>query len=127
MLSGEGCVRAAECAQCTGPRNVPRVLEGRALLAVVCQGALRVVRAVYLKSPSPGVRVRRVALQLENNCTCRKAIRTVVSAMCNSHVLLHRQRLIVEVVDGVAAETVSRRRGYRTWRGAVNVEQCVSV
>ena len=35
--------------------------------------------------------------------------------------------LIVEVVDGVAAETVSRRRRHRTWQGAVNVEQRVSV
>ena len=41
--------------------------------------------------------------------------------------LLHRQRLIVEVVHGVAAETVSRRRRYRTWQGAVNVEQCVQM
>jgi hypothetical protein len=40
-------------------RYAPRVLERRALLAVVCHGALRVVRAVYLKSPGPGVRVRR--------------------------------------------------------------------
>ena len=39
-------------------RYVPSVLEGRALLAVVCHGALRVVRANCLKSPSPGVRVR---------------------------------------------------------------------
>ena len=110
-------------------RYAPRVLEGRALLAVVCHGALRVVRAVRLKSPGPGVRVRRVALQLENNGKCSQAICTVVSATCNSHVLLHRQRLIVEVVHGVAAETVSRRRRHRTWQGAVNVrvEQCVSV
>ena len=36
-------------------RNVPRVLEGRALLAVVCHGALRVVRAVCLESPGAGV------------------------------------------------------------------------
>ena len=49
------------------------------------------------------------------------------SAKCKSHMLLHRQRLIVEVVHGVAAETVSRRRRHRTWQGAVNVEQCVSV
>jgi len=35
--------------------------------------------------------------------------------------------LIVEVVDGVAAETVSRRRRHRSWQGAVNVEQRVSV
>ena len=41
--------------------------------------------------------------------------------------LLHRQRLIVEVVHEVAAETVSRRRRYRTWQGAVNVEQCVQM
>ena len=108
-------------------RYVPRVLEGRALLAVVCHGALRVVRAVRLKSTGPGVRVRRVALQLENNCKCSQAICTVVSATCNSHVLLHRQRLIVEVVHEVDAETFSRRRRYRTWQGAVNVEQCVSV
>jgi hypothetical protein len=54
---------------------------------------------------------------------CSQAICTVVRATCNNHVLLHRQRLIVEVVHGVAAETVSRRRGYRTWQGAVNVER----
>ena len=69
----------------------------------------------------------RVAFQLENNCKCSQAICTVVSATCNSHVLLHRQRLIIEVVHEVDAETVSRRRRYRTWQGAVNVEQCVSV
>ncbi len=81
---------------------MPRVLEGRALLAVtvVCHGALRVVRAVRLKSTGPGVRVRlgRVALQLESNCKCSQATCTVVSAMCNSPVLLHRQCLIVKVV-----------------------------
>jgi hypothetical protein len=88
-----------------------RVLEGRALLAVVCHGALRVVRPVCLKSPGLGVRVRRVALQLENKCKCSVKLYacTVVSATCNCHLLLHRQRLIVEVVHGVAAETVSRR------------------
>ena len=105
-------------------RYVPRVLEGRALSAVVCHGALRVVRAVRLKSPGPGVRVRRVgALQLEDrdNCKCSQAICTVVSATCNSHVLLHRQCPIVDVVHEVAAETVSRRRRYRTWQGAVTV------
>ena len=69
----------------------------------------------------------RVAFQLENNCKCSQAICTVVSATCNSHVLLHRQRLIVEVVHEVDAETVSRRRRYRTWQGAVNVEQCVQM
>ena len=74
-----------------------------------------------------GVRVRWVALQLDNNWKCSQPICTVVSATCNSHVLLHRQCLIVEVVHEVAAETVSRRRRYRTWQGAVNVEQCVSV
>ena len=79
------------------------------------------------EKPGPGVRVRRVALQLDNNCKCSQAICTVVSATCNSHGLLHRQRLIVEVVHAVAAETVSRWRRHRTWQGAVNFEQCVSV
>jgi len=74
-----------------------------------------------------GVRVRWVALQLDNNWKCSQPICTVASATCNSHVLLHRQRLIVEVVHEVAAETVSRRRRYRTWQGAVNVEQCVQM
>ena len=99
MLSGKGCVPVRSMYQA---RYVPRVLEGRALSAVVCHGALRVVRAVRLKSPGPGVRVRRVgALPLEDrdNCKCSQAICTVVSVTCNSHVLLHRQRLIVEVVN----------------------------
>ena len=61
---------AARPADATLRAYVPRVLEGRALLAVVCHGALRVVRAVRLKSTGPGVRVRRVALQSENNCKC---------------------------------------------------------
>ncbi len=35
-------------------RYVRRVIEGRALLAVVCYGALRVVRAVCMKSAGLG-------------------------------------------------------------------------
>ena len=100
VLSGEGYVRTRATVPVRSmyrARYVPRVLEGRALLAVVCHGALRVARAVC------------------------------AYGTCNSHVLLHRQRLIVEVLHGVAAETVSRRRRYRTWQGAFNVEQCVSV
>ena len=92
---------------------MPRVLEGRALLAVVCHGALRVVRAVRLKSTGPGrgvrVRLGRVALQLENNCKCSQATCTVVSATCNSHVLLHRQCLWVRT--GPPPEGVECRLG----------------
>ena len=49
-------------------RYVPRVLEGRALLAVVCHGAFRVVTVrAGLKSlgPSPGImmRVRRITIR----------------------------------------------------------------
>ena len=66
-------------------------------------------------------------ITIRKHWKCVQAICTVASATCNSHVLLRRQRLIVEVVDGVAAETVSRQCRHRTWQGAVNVEQRVSV
>ena len=66
-------------------------------------------------------------ITIRKHWKCSQAICTVASATCNSHVLLRRQRLIVEVVDGVAAETVSRQCRHRTWQGAVNVEQRVSV
>ena len=45
VLSGEGCVRTRATVPVRSmyrARYVPRVLEGRALLAVVCHGALRV-------------------------------------------------------------------------------------
>ena len=113
----------------TGPDTcTPRVLEGRALMAVVCHGALPGGAAVRLKSPRGSRRARSMGrITIRNHWKCSQAICTVVSATCNSHVLLHRQRPIVEVVHEVDAETVSRRRRYRTWQGAVNVEQCVSV
>ena len=109
-------------------RYAPRVLEGRALLAVVCHGALVLARAVRSKSPRGSRRVRSMGrITIRKHWKCSQAICTVASATCNSHVLLRRQRLIVEVVDGVAAETVSRQCRHRTWQGAVNVEQRVSV
>ena len=104
-------------------RYAPRVLEGRALLAVVCHGALVLARAVRSKSPRGSRRVRSMGrITIRKHWKCSHAICTVASATCNSHVLLHRQRLIVEVVHGVAAETVSRRRRHRTWQGAADAE-----
>ena len=93
------------------------------LLAVVCHGALVLARAVRSKSPRGSRRVRSMGrITIRNHWKCSHAICTVASATCNSHVLLHRQRLIVEVVHGVAAETVSRRRRHRTWQGAADAE-----
>ncbi len=66
-------------------------------------------------------------ITIRKHWKCSQAICTVASATCNSHVLLRRERLIIEVVDGVAAETVLRPCRHRTWQGAVNVEQRVSV
>ena len=92
-------------------------------MAVVCHGALVLARAVRSKSPRGSRRVRSMGrITIRKHWKCSHAICTVASATCNSHVLLHRQRLIVEVVHGVAAETVSRRRRHRTWQGAADAE-----
>jgi hypothetical protein len=92
-------------------------------LAVVCHGALVLARAVRSKSPRGSRRVRSMGrITIRKHWKCSHAICTVASATRNSHVLLHRQRLIVEVVQGVAAETVSRRRRHRTWQGAADAE-----
>ncbi len=69
MVRAPGLRASALNVQLCRASYVPRVLEGLALLAVVCHGALRVRRvtsaappgrraAVRLKSTGPGVRVR---------------------------------------------------------------------
>ena len=74
-------------------RYASRVLEGRALLAVVCYGALPVARAVRLRSPPQGSRRARSMgyISIRKHRKCSRAICTVASATCNSHVLLHGQ------------------------------------
>ena len=114
-LSVPGQIRAA-CARRAGAvgRCLPRCTPG---------GAGR-----SFDEPRGSRRARSMGrITFRKHWKCTQAICTVASATCNSHVLLHRQRLIVEVVHGVAAETVSRRCRHRTWQGAVNIEQCVSV
>jgi len=117
--------------ECTGP-HTRRVCSkgGRCwqLFATAHSGWCGPCQAVCSKSPRGSRHACSMGrISIRKHWKHSRAICTVASATCNSNVLLHGQRLIVEVVHGVAAETVSRRRRHRTWQGAVNVEQRVSV